>query len=329
MIPILNNKYPFYLLSFAVLYLFLALRYDFGNDYLSYLHIHQAINEGRYAWGASDALYKILNLLIPNFNVFVAVNSFFYMVCIFILIKNNLSRNQYWLATLILLINPYLFLIHLSSFRQTLAICFVILAVYFVIKKQTILYFLFVLLASGFHQSALIILPAYFLLTTKKVSFIKGILIIVIVILLLSTSLMNTLILSIINYFPTNYLYYFNQDLQNSMRATLISSFFFFLILFNINRLKGKEMIYGKLALISTIISLLAFKVSMITRVGMYFDIFLIVIIPLIFSKMKQGKIRIILFLLTLTIYFLRYWSFFNNEVWMDSYRTYQTILGY
>lgn len=295
---------------------------------MSYLNIHQALNDGRYAWGANDPLYRSLNLLIPNFYIFVAITSFFYLVCIFFLIKNNLTRNQYWFASLILLINPYLFLIHLSAFRQTLSICFVILAVYYGIKKRAIFYFFLVLIASGFHQSALIMLPIYFLLTNKKLNVVKITTIVFLVFILLSTPLLGTLINWTLDFFPSHYSSYYEEGLQNSLRSTLISSFFFFLILFNINKLEGQDLIYGKLSLIATIISLLAYKVSMISRIGMYFDVFLIVTIPVIFSKIKNVRLRTLLFVLMIFIYLLRYWSFFNNDIWIDSYGTYQTILG-
>lgn len=329
MLPSLNKKYPFYILSLGVLFLFLALRYDFGNDYMSYYRVHEAVNAGQQSTlGNKEIFYRSLNLLIPNFYVFVAIISFFYICTIFFLINRTLYRRHYWFALLILLINPYLFLVHLSSFRQTIAICFIVIAVHFLTKGKSVFYFLFVAVAIGFHQSALIMLPVYFLLNQKKIKAIKATTILGAVFLLLLTPLFDIIIRWVLDFFPKSYSYYYEQGLQNSLRATIISSFYFFLIVLNLNKLNGKELIYGKLSLIATIISLLAYKVSMITRIGMYFDIFLIVTIPLVFSKMKKGKVRVIIFIAMLGIYILRYWSFFNNEVWIDSYRTYQSILN-
>ncbi|MBK5442697.1 EpsG family protein [Peribacillus sp. TH24] len=183
-------------------------------------------------------------------------------------------------------------------------------------------------MSAGFHQSALIMLPVYFLINQKKINVIKATTIMGAVFILLLTPLSDIIIRWVLNFFPNSYSYYYQQGSQNSLRATLISSFYFFLIVLNINKLNGKELIYGKLSLIATIISLLAYKVSMITRIGMYFDIFLIVTIPLVFSKMKKGKVRVILFTVMFGIYLLRYWSFFHNDIWIDSYKTYQTILN-
>lgn len=326
-IPELNKKYPFRFFTFAILFIFMALRYDYGNDYMSYLNIHTSINAGLYAWGADDTLFRILNIAIPNFFVMIALISLFYLIVVWYLIKNNLKVNQYWFAVLLLLINPYLFLIHLSALRQTLAICLFIFAVNYAVKRKLIPYVICILLAVGMHSSAIILMPLYFLLTEKPYS--KKYLFVTISVLglLLFTPLFDIIANKAFDYLPNHYRFYYNQGLQNSIRATLISSFYLFLIAFNLGKLKGKEIIYGKLSLIATILSVLAIKVSMITRVGMYFDLFLIITIPQIFSRIEKKVYRQILFMVLIGIYLLRYYSFFTNPLW-ESFRWYQTILG-
>jgi hypothetical protein len=326
-IPELNKKYPFRFFTFAILFMFMALRYDYGNDYMNYLDNHALMNSGLSAWGADDFLFHTLNIAVPNFFVLIALISLFYLIVIWYLIKNNLKVNQYWFAILILLINPYLFLIHLSSLRQTLAICFFIFAVNFAVKRKLIPYVMFILLATGMHSSAIILLPIYFFLTEKP--FNKKYLFITMTVLgiLLFTPVFDITVDKLLEYLPNHYRYYYNQGLQNSIRATLISSFYLFLIAFNLGKLKGKEIIYGKLSLIATILSVLAIKVSMITRVGMYFDLFLIITIPHIFSKIEKKIYRQILFIVLIGIYLLRYYSFFTTPLW-ESFREYQTILG-
>lgn len=326
-IPELNKKYPFRFFTFAILFVFMALRYDYGNDYMAYLDIHSSINSGLNAWGANDILFRTLNIAIPNFFVLIALISLFYLIVVWYLIKNNLKPNQYWFAVLILLINPYLFLIHLSALRQTLALCFFVFAVSFATKRKLIPYVLCILLAAGMHSSAIILMPLYFLLTEKPYS--KKYLFVTISVLglLLFTPLFDIIANKALDYLPNHYRFYYNQGLQNSIRATLISSFYLFLIAFNLGKLKGKEIIYGKLSLIATILSVLAIKVSMITRVGMYFDLFLIITIPHIFSKIEKKIYRQILFIVLIGIYLLRYYSFFTTPLW-ESFREYQTILG-
>lgn len=326
--PDLNKKYPFHIFTFSTLFLFLALRYDYGNDYMSYFNTHAAINAGLPAWGQNDILFKYLNLLIPNFYLLIAIISFFYILTMYYLIKRNLKVKEYWFAILLLLINPYLFLVHLSSLRQTIAICFVIFAINFAVKRKFLMYSLFIMMAVGFHISAIILLPVYFILNDSKIKKKWIVLTYGFLAALIGTPLFETILYRVLEYFPRHYTYYFEQGLQNSLRATLISSFFFFLVILNINKLEGKEIIYGKLSLIATMISLLAIKASMITRIGMYFDIFLIITIPQIFSKIEVKAYRQILFIIMILIYLLRYFSFFNNPIWTEAYSIYRTILS-
>lgn len=326
-VPEINRKYPFRIFTFAILFLFLALRYDYGNDYMSYYNIHTAINSGLPSWGQNDILFKQLNLLVSNYFVFIGVTSLFYISVIYYLIKHNLKVKQYWISVWILLINPYLLLSHSSGMRQTLAMAFFIIAVNFAVKRNPLFYVFFTMLAVGMHASAIILLPIYFVLTEKEITKKMMFVIFGSLIILVFTPFFDITAYKILEYLPSHYVGILEQGIQNSYRATLISSFYFFLVIFNINKLKGKEIIYGKLYLIGTAIVLLAIKVSMINRIAIYFNVFSIIAIPLIFDKIESKIYKKILIVITFTIYILRYLSFFMNPLW-ESFREYKTILG-
>jgi hypothetical protein len=320
-----KRRLPIYLFSFGILFLFLALRYGYGNDYMSYYNIHTALNEGQAAWGEGDFLFKHLNLLIPNYFLLVAIQSLFYLFSVHFLIKKNLFVKYYWLAILLLLVNPSLFLLHLSAIRQTFAICFFIFAVHYATKKKLSMYLIFILIASGFHNSAVMLFPLYFFLNDKKLNKVWLMVFCGFLISLITTPVFDIIIHKLLFYFP-GYGLYVEQGFTNSIRSTILSSILFVMVLFNINKLEGKEIIYGKLALISTVIAILNIKISMLSRVGMYFDIFLIVAIPLILLRLKTNASKQILCLTVLTIYGLRYLSFFD---WNQVNYIYRTILQY
>lgn len=320
----LNKKVPFYIFTAWILFLFLALRYNYGADYGAYLlkHKYEYTNiklEG--FWEQKEFLYAYLNVLIRNFQLLIAVISLFYMLTINRMIKKNLDVKYYSLAWLILLINPYLFLVHLSSLRQTIAICFVVIAVGFAIKKKFLMYIVFVLIATGFHQSALILLPVYFFLNRKKISKFSFFMIYGLLITLLFTPLLDYLMFESLKYFP-RYERYVSMGIQNNLRSTILTGFFFLLVSLNINKLEGKEIVFGKLALISTFISMLAVKMNMIGRIAMYFDVFIIIAIPLIIARLKLKLSKQLVILFVVGIYLMRYVSFFNNNVGYDAYRT-------
>jgi len=151
--------------------------------------------------------------------------------------------------------------------------------------------------------------------------------ILIILTILMTTPLLNSILNKIIIYFPNNYKFYLEQGLQNSITSTLISGIFFIITILNINKLDGKSIVYGKLYLVSTIISILAFKVSMISRIGMYFDVFMIIAIPNILSKVKNRLYKSILLITIISICILRYVLFFTDPIWNEAYGTYRTIL--
>ena len=326
-IPDFNKKCQMVFFTFFILFLFLALRYDYGNDYMSYYNNYIDINNGLPAWGHTNILYKYLNLLTPNFEVFIAIISLLYIITIYYLVKRNLNINDYWFSIILLLLNPYLFLVHLSSIRQTIAICIFIFAVDFAIKRKPLLYFLLILAATGFHSSAIILMPIYFIANSKKINKKLILLIYATIIILVATPIFETIIHFVLNKLSLNTLYqhYFEQGLQNSLRATLIASIFLFIIILNINKLEGKDLIYGKLSLIAAIISILTYKLSMMTRVGMYFDVFFIITLPQILKIVEKKVNKQILFIIIISIYFLKYISFFNNPLWRG-YNYYKII---
>lgn len=316
------GKKGFYL-SFLLLLLFMSLRYNFGNDYMSYLEGYELIKLGQNSHIGNSYLYKKLNIISPNFYFLITAISFFYLVVIFSFIKKNLGYNRYWFSLLLLLGNPYLFFIHLSTIRQTLAILFFILSVDFIYKKNFKKYFLLNLIGSEFHRSSIILIPLYFIITTKKISRIAKIFIIIIVFFLLSDYL-YIIIEKILIYFP-GYKHYLEIPEKLGVRSVVISSFYVYFIFKYINKLNDQKMIYGKLYMIGTIIQILAFNIPMLTRIGMYFDIFMVVAIPQIFSIITSKREKIINFGMILLILLLRYVSFFNTPLW-KSFFSYKTI---
>lgn len=325
--PFMNRKRHFFVFSFILLFLFLAIRYNFGNDYSAYRDMYGYIRAGKYTHGADDILFKMLNRLSPSYYVLIAISSLIYIVAIYLLIKKNLPVRLYWMGFLILLVNPYLFLIHLSSIRQTLAICFVVIAMHFAVKRQLLPYILMILTATGFHKSAIIILPLYLFLNDSKIKKKWLAILVAGVAVLVFTPVLDIMLRFAFRFFPQYEVYYkFGQP--SGLRTALISGVLFLVVIFNINKLEGRAMIYGKLALIAVSISMFAVRVVMIARVGMYFDIFLIVALPSILEKMNLKVNREIVFCMILAIYGMRYLSFFLSPEWSPYYGNYQTVFG-
>ena len=327
------------ILSFFILFLFCALRYDFGNDYMSYYTHYQSINSGAdYVFNKNPG-YVLLNKIAPTFQILIATISTALIIVIYRTIVNNVDKEFYGISLFILLINPYVFLVLLSAIRQSIALILFVVAINFSYKHKPIPYILLILTATLFHTSAIVLLPFYFIANERKINKITIVLYLIIVaVFILDKPIFDGTIEYFLQLFDEDlYNYYYNQGVSNSIRATILSSLYFIYIAINIPYLSGKALMYSKLYLIGLTAALLAYNFSMMTRLQMYFDIFSIISIPSIIrysnSSIGEKNNKVfhlinakILPTLIFAIYILRYYSFFTNPLW-ESFTSYQTII--
>lgn len=330
--------------AFVVLYLFAALRFMYGNDYYNYYRWFNRIHAGRPSAFKTEVLYNLLNTYLPSFPVLVALSSLLLIVVVYRLIYKNLPINYAWIGICIFVISPALFLMNLSALRQSIAICFFVIAVNCACKKKYFWYLVFVVVAALFHKSAILLLPFCFLATAKPVKPIACWIILGgTVLLLMSSGLLLDMVVWVAEQFgDKNYIYMAEQEMQNSVRATLLTSVFFIYVVLNLPRLEGKALIYAKIYMLSPLLGVLAREISMLTRIQMYFDIFAVVALPSIFMATKaRGPVivnrRNVLITfwdclnkyaippVLILIYLLRYYSFFTNPEW-EAFFTYRTI---
>lgn len=328
--------------SFFVLFMFAALRYRFGNDYMGYYYQYLTIRRGMHTT-FDEPLFVMLNKISPSFYILIAITSFFFVFTVYQLVRKNVSVENQWISVLIFVISPYLFLMNLSAIRQCIAMTLFVVSIRFVREKRLLLYVLCIIVATMFHKSTWILLPIYFIANEKNVREKHIIWIIIGMICLLFTTNFSR----ITNWFATvmddaNYLHYASNGMTNSARATLLTSIFFVYVLGNLPKLQGTDLVYAKLYLIGLAFGICAIRMSMLTRAQMYFDIFGIIAIPAILMN-NRGKAVIehkriwlsvwdcinhyALPILIFLVYALRYYSFFTNPMWA-SFTTYQTIFS-
>ena len=72
----------------------------------------------------------------------------------------------------------------------------------------------------------------------------------------------------------------------------------------------------------------LATIILMLTRLGQYFLIFGILLIPLSFSVIKSVYVKILLFTLVIFITLYDYIGFFNDPTWIEKYSVYKTFFN-
>lgn len=324
---------------------FAALRFEYASDYFNYLDWYERIHTPGAHLGPDEFLYNILNYLCPSYHLVIAITSVVFVYCIYRLISKNLPAAYHWMGLLVFLINPYLFLMNLSAIRQSIAMVLFILAIDFAFRRKPIPYALLLVLAIFFHKSAIILFPFYFILNEKPFRRRTVLLVLAGVLSLLFIFDLNQIVNTVALWFrDANYLHYSIDSDQNTLRATLLTSFYFIYVLGNLNKLEGKTLVYGKLYLIGTILGVLAFRLSLFTRIQMYFDIFSVIALPAIFLQVQsRGRARLhpnnpvatlwevankyILPTLLVVVYLLRYYSFFVNPMW-EAFVEYRTIFS-
>lgn len=321
--------------GFLLLIGFAVLRYDYGNDYRSYMYSYEAIRNHFSDPFEGEILYTYLNKIVPSFYLLIAIISIFFLYVIYKLINSNLKGIYKSLALLVFLINPYLFLMNLSAIRQCIAMCLFILCLKHIQERNLIKYVAFVVVATLFHTSALVLLPVYFIVNGKPLNKSQTVILVAGMLFLLVEGAVITEVVEVgLKFFnDSDYLHHFSQDASNSLRATLLTGVFFAYVACNLQHLNGYKLICGKLYLIGLLFGLLAFHYSMFTRIQMYFDIFSIITLPSIVEyhvENTEGKWQKIIHLYAfpiciLVIYLARYYAFFTNPMW-TKFGTYHTI---
>ena len=333
------NKKTALQICMIILFFLSALRYSVGNDYDRYQELFDYVNKGNFNAFGTQYLYTLLNIIFPNYYMLVAFVAAVYLIASYKLIVNYLDEDYWGVSMIIFLINPYIFLMSLSAFRQTLAIVVFLGAVQFARQRRIIPYVLLILMATLLHTTAIILLPVYFLANDKKVS--KSFVVVFIglmLFLLVDNSIFSYIMESILGFFNNkNYDYFYNngEGLTNSVRATILTSIMFAYVALNLHKLEGKAVMCGKFTLFALAFGILASKVAFLTRIQYYFDIFSIITIPSIIKANREMvhpvKIEKLfnVYILPITvfiIYILRYFSFFTNPLW-ERFTNYTTLL--
>ncbi len=324
-----------FILTFLILGVFAALRYNYGNDYDSYMFCYEQIRAGINNPFKNEIGYTALNKIMPSFYVLVAVTAIFFILVIYKFIEKNLNGVYRGFAVLIFAINPYLFLMNLSSMRQCIALSIFIISLNCIQERKLIRYLLLIALATIFHTSAILLVPIYFIANNKKINIAQTVaLIIVVAVVLLESAIVDSLVKVGLDFFDNaNYWYHFTEGTTNSLRATFLTGLYFVYVVINLKNLEGHKLICGKLYLIGLVLGMLAVHYSMFTRIQMYFDVFSVVAVPAIIEYHVENSgnkwekvINLWIFpIVLLLIYVLRYYSFFTNPMW-ERFGTYHTI---
>ena len=248
---------------------------------MTYQQIKESFNKDVFYYITNHFIAKITG---ENYHLLLIIFAIFYMGCLCFLLKNE-SPNP--LVSFIVFLSMGYFSFQMNGVRQGIAIAFTMLA-YIPLKNRQFKLFLFwILLGSLYHKTCLIFLIAYPLsyikLNTKAILAYSGI---VILCLLFGQNLLNAFINEAANYdtrFSSYQLYQAKATYSGLIQLLLLAAFSFNYYKRVILR-NPQDMILYTMLILAIIFQSMAIFIAEMFRISMYFNIFLILLLPKVFD---------------------------------------------
>ena len=335
-------KYAFVLITIVG-----AIHYDYGNDYMAYYDMYEKVSlvpfniisvlEGDVLKEPGWALLCYLFKPIGGFFMMVAVLNIIQNVLIYKNIKSYVDKKWWPMAIFIYLFSTSFYLLNFSMMRQGLVICVFFGMWPWIKEKKIIRSLITLLLCSLVHTSAVILLPFAFwgVLSFRNSRVWAIVLLVLFLALWIVKDFLNGIFgyLMLIEQFDDYASYYaLTDDRELSFGlGYLMNTLPFFLSLFylffnNDSQKQSNQLVI--LAAISFLITPFTTIIPLIERVRMYFAVYLITSLPIVYSCVRNKILRYGLIFIFVFLYLYDYRGWFYSDVWMDSYRTYQTIFS-
>lgn len=296
-----NHKYKslekiLYFLSFIFALLPMGLRYGIGTDYFYTYYPHFfGIAKGTLEF--SEIGFNLINKIIYNltgdYRVLFFVTSALFLYFIYKGIFQN--SNNLFISVLMIFIGQSYFY-SMNIVRQAIAMAIIFYAFKYIKENKKISYILFCIIATFIHSSALFMIPLIFVINMKLSNRKK---IIAVIILLVCEPIIGSLVKFVID--QTKYAWYYTSRYNTGETSLILIAtnlIIFILNIFYYSKGKNKDKEFNILSNINFIgicIMILSASIPLINRLVRYFTIFQILLIPKIFEKEKNQKLRIIL----------------------------------
>ena len=330
------------LYSVISVFVFLAIRYDFGNDYLHYLERFHEINQynsfsldmflikgNEFGWVYLNHIFKPFGFF--GMQIFLAGFSCYIL---YRFIEKYVHQKHYWFAMFIYIFQPYNMLVLSSAMRQAVVVSLFLLATDYLIQKKPFLYISIILFGSLFHTTALFLLPLVFLSYVKikpKMIYIFLISVIPFFLIYFANNISSQASQLVFLYFKSEYSNHLNIDISTSKVGIgyALNTIIYIIYFYNLKNTKVTwQVLVFNLIVLSFLFIPLSLSIPLISRVNFYFTPFLMVGYPLALENMKKQshKFMFIALIIFSTIY--QYFYFFNSPTWTEKFYEYKTIFS-
>lgn len=325
-------------LSFFFIFLFLGLRYNFGNDYITYLELFKTVKENPDV-AFDEKMYifyepgwMILNWLCRPIGFFgmTILLAFFYSFTIYTLIKNYVPYRYYWLAVFFVVFNSGFLLVHSTAMRQTVAILIFLWSIDFIINKKIIKFIFCIALASTFHYTSItVLLISPFLFDNRKIRIFYGsILFSIYLFIFIFGSYLTQYVGILASIFSERYEAYSDKGNANSGLGFIFYALIFLLTL-SLDKFQDKKTaLFFKLAIVYFMLMPFKLIIEMTARIGMYFSPSEVIMYPFMLKTIKINiyKYSLLFILILFTIY--QFFQFFFSDTYKSYFMEYHTFLS-
>ncbi len=328
--------------AFIIIFLFTALRFNFGRDYLNYYDLfmsiskYQSIKDINFDNFKVERGWVILNFLFKPIGFFglIFVLSAFISFTYYSLIKKYVSPNYYWFAIFIFAFSTDIMWMQFSAIRQALSITIFIYSVKYITKtNKPLLFVLFNLFGSLFHTSALFMVPlVIFSFNKLRNNKILGALIMASFWLLLllgekyfSRLSMLTAIISGDSY--TN-LFDIERDTSVTFIGGVAWSLILFIVIYYLRKQDDKIKNFFYLSSFHSMIYVVTPLIQLADRMGYYFAPFTIITFPFILQSEKKRIIKVAIMFIYIAFLLNRLIDFSGLEWVIAGFSEYKTILS-
>lgn len=160
-----------FVFTFLVMWLMSSLRVDIGTDYANYITLYERITSGIYNYDFKiEPLYYVVSIVSDYFGG--GTEMMFSLMAFITLLPIYLLKDKTYFSILLFAYICVLFLPSLSLIRQAAAVSFLIPAALSLINGAKKHALLLVIIASGFHYSALLFISFIFIREVKIIPII-------------------------------------------------------------------------------------------------------------------------------------------------------------
>ena len=324
--------------SFLLIFTFLALRYNYGSDYMTYykdffvINSYPSINFFDKSFHYEAGWLFLCRVFSPfGFFSLVIVLAAFNCIVYYWFIKKYVPTKYYWLAVFLYVFTPGFMLVQASAMRQSIAIALFLISVPYIFKKKPIHYFVLIGIAYLFHASALILIPIYFIgIFNWKINTKMGFVIFLLFLFLFTYgNLLLTQFNNLLSLYFQQYETYSGTgaDINSGLGVIFLSIIMIFLIFYSHFQNKEVDILF-KLAILGFMFIPAGLQISMFSRIGMYFTPVTIAVYPSVVMKINKILLKRLFsfFIILFTLY--TFIMFLTTGVFAEGFKSYQTIFS-